>query len=238
MSGEFMHSHLVQTASSSRLVAPITPLKSGPPKDGRLLSSLDGHSDVVRSIAFDAQGKRLISGGSDKKVHVWDLASGARLLTLDSFHGDIYSVDFSNDGSRLVTASRDHRLAIWDATTGRLLLDLQEAKWSNINSAHFNPEGTLLITGDTTGYAAIWDVRSGRLLGTYFQGGSTMGNARFSPDSRRALTDMANEIAIWDVKQDTRSSAELSAYVRCRVPFRLEAENLVQTQPEASACSL
>jgi WD40 repeat protein len=206
-------------------------------RDGALLRSFGGHSGPIISIAFDSEGKRLVSGGSDRRVYVWDLITGTRVLAIDDFRGDIFSVDFSPDGSRLVTASRDRRLVIWDVKTGKILQAFQEAKQANINSAHFNRDGTFLITGDIAGVMAVWDVRTGRLLSNYFEARDILLDAQFSPDGRDAMTRSAGpNVVLWDVRSDTRSSADISAYVRCRVPFRLEAENLVRTQPETSRC--
>lgn len=40
---------------------------------------LKGHSNTVRSVAFSADGRRIVSGSDDNSVRVWDAASGAAL---------------------------------------------------------------------------------------------------------------------------------------------------------------
>ena len=46
---------------------------------GSCLSTLEGHSAVVRSVCFSSDGKQLTSGSDDKTVRNWDLATRASL---------------------------------------------------------------------------------------------------------------------------------------------------------------
>src|SRR5689334_8587707 len=46
-----------------------------------LASTLSGHTDPVSSIAFSPDGKLLASGGWDKRVILWDVATGTELRT-------------------------------------------------------------------------------------------------------------------------------------------------------------
>jgi WD40 repeat protein len=43
---------------------------------------LKGHTDAVFSVAFSADGKRIVSGSYDNAVIVWDADKGTETLTL------------------------------------------------------------------------------------------------------------------------------------------------------------
>lgn len=45
-------------------------------RDFELVASLEGHSGLVRCVAFAPDGKTLVTGGSDRTVRVWDAATG------------------------------------------------------------------------------------------------------------------------------------------------------------------
>jgi WD40 repeat protein len=43
---------------------------------GTELKVLNGHTEDVNSVAFSADGTRIVSGSSDKSVRVWDARLG------------------------------------------------------------------------------------------------------------------------------------------------------------------
>src|SRR5262249_53766692 len=61
--------------------------------------ALYGHSDQVRSVAFDDAGTRLASGGA-RLAKVWDVSTGRQLFSLAAHTGWVDGVAFSPDGSR------------------------------------------------------------------------------------------------------------------------------------------
>jgi WD40 repeat protein len=76
----------------------------GRPEGGEPLA-LKGHTGAVNSLCFGADGRYVVSGGSDKTVRVWDGETGAELLLLRGHSGPIQSVSLSPDGKRLASAS-------------------------------------------------------------------------------------------------------------------------------------
>ena len=41
--------------------------------------TLAGHSDIVTSVAFSADGNRVVSGSRDKLVKIWDADKGSEV---------------------------------------------------------------------------------------------------------------------------------------------------------------
>jgi WD40 repeat protein len=50
--------------------------------DGKLVQTLLGHSEWVRTVAFSPDGRLLASGSFDKTARIWQLANGELLHTL------------------------------------------------------------------------------------------------------------------------------------------------------------
>jgi WD40 repeat protein len=134
----------------------------------------------------------------------------------------LYGIAFSRDGTKIATASRDKRLMIWSSSDGQPLITIHEAKVSNINEVQFNPNGDLLLTNDVAGVVAVWDTRSGRMLSSDLHQVGTVLASTFSIDGRRAVSLNERELVIWALDSDGRTPDAISAFVRCRVPFRLE----------------
>jgi hypothetical protein len=74
-----------------------------------------GHTSLVTSVAFSADGQRLASASWDQTVKVWDAVTGQDTLTLKGHTSLVTSVAFSADGKRLASGSDDQTVKVWDA---------------------------------------------------------------------------------------------------------------------------
>ena len=75
---------------------------------------LDGHARDVLALVFSPDG-RLISGGLDKCVRVWDVEGGRAILTLRDHGAAVTGLAISRDGGRLASSSFDHTVKVWEA---------------------------------------------------------------------------------------------------------------------------
>src|SRR5882672_250362 len=66
-----------------------------------------GHSSVVTSVAFSADGKTLASASWDDTVKLWDVWTSTELRTLQGHSDWIHSVAFSPNGKTLASGSGD-----------------------------------------------------------------------------------------------------------------------------------
>jgi WD40 repeat protein len=89
------------------------------------LSTLEGHRDSVRSVAFSHDSTRLASASNGKTVKIWDTHSGECLSTLKGHSSSVWSVAFSHDSTRLASTSDDKTIKIWDAYSGECLSTLK-----------------------------------------------------------------------------------------------------------------
>ena len=73
---------------------------------------LSGPAGQLYSAGFSADGKRVIAGGSNSEVWVWNLADGQADVVLRSYPGRVYDVRFL-PGDRIVAAGQGGFMETW-----------------------------------------------------------------------------------------------------------------------------
>ena len=122
----------------------------------RLVGTLTGHEGTVLSVAFNADGRLLASGGADSLIKVWDVASKDCRLTLRGHADEVFAAVFHPTEPRLASGGRDRLVRLWDAATGEELVRLPGHS-DYVYSLAFSPDGKTLVSssGDTT--LRLWD---------------------------------------------------------------------------------
>jgi len=126
--------------------------------DGGLVGEIRGHRGPINGVCVSPDGTRIISGGEDMTVRVWDMATGRELHTLTGHTGVVTSVCVSPDGTRIISGSWDRMVKVWDMATGTELRTLTEHvnHYRVVNSVCGSDDGTKLITASFD-EIVIWD---------------------------------------------------------------------------------
>ncbi|KAL0945161.1 hypothetical protein HGRIS_004312 [Hohenbuehelia grisea] len=166
-------------------------------KIGKLLS---GHSDNVVSVAFSADGTRIVSGSHDKTIRLWDAATGQPIgRPLSGHQRHITFVVFSPDGSRIVSSSYDHTVRIWDATTGQQIGDALNGHTFWVTSVVFSPDGTQIASGSDDSTVRLWDAATGREVCDPMSNGAAVLSVAFSPDGKFIAAGCEDFVVrLWD----------------------------------------
>jgi WD40 repeat protein len=105
----------------------------------------DAHPPSVFAVAYSPDEQRLLSGGRDAQLRVWDLADDFRTLVQQPAHWfTINHIAWAPDGRRFATASRDKTIKLWDGATYALLKVIEIIR----DGGHVNSVNRLLWTPD------------------------------------------------------------------------------------------
>jgi WD40 repeat protein len=157
----------------------------------------DGHTQAVWWVDIAADGRRMLSGGMDKTIRLWDVQTGAQLKKLIGHSDLVTSVAFLPDGRRAVSCSVDRTVRLWDLLTGaeKNSITVPERPYRLTVS----PDGRRVAIGNRSG-VQVWDVDSDHV--TIFEAATdrvTLEEGRFSPDGRWLLAGgMDGSVRLWD----------------------------------------
>jgi eukaryotic-like serine/threonine-protein kinase len=154
-------------------------------------------SKSINSVAVSPDGTRIAVGGSDRKVKVWETATGREIVTLPGHTNEVLSVAFSPDGKRVASGGADRTVRVWDADTGREILTFG-MHTDSVTGVAFGPDGTRIASASRDGTVRVWDVDTGGETLTLRGRQAGITGVAWSPDGQRiagCTTDHA--VRVW-----------------------------------------
>ncbi len=109
---------------------------------------LEGHTELVGSVAYSPDGRHIISGSIDRTIRIWDAETGALVGDPLEGHTDwVWSVAYSPDGRHIISGSDDGTIRRWDGeahnTAGKPLGEHTHS----VQSIVYSPDGKHILSG-------------------------------------------------------------------------------------------
>jgi WD40 repeat protein len=165
-----------------------------------------GHEEVVASVTYSLDGRRIASGGGqfgDYTVRVWNTESGAELAVLRGHENTVTSVTYSPDGRRIASGSLDNTVRVWDAESGAELAVLRGHE-GGVSSVTYSPDGRRIASGSGDKTVRVLDAESGAELVVLRGHEGGVSSVTYSPDGRSLASGSWDKtVRVWDAQSGT-----------------------------------
>jgi WD40 repeat protein len=170
----------------------------------------NGHTEDILSVDISADSSRLVSGGKDGRVVIWDTNTGNILQTIDAHNGVVTAVKFHPIAEIVISAGADNKIVVYDFAKQDLMYQWEQHE-DDVLSLAINPEGTILASGGADKSIWLWDLKSGTDLQRLLAHKSWIRSLVFSEDGNKLLSvGDDSRITVWHLDEKKTATKSFS----------------------------
>jgi len=195
--------------------------------------SLDAHDGEVLSAQFSPTGKYIATGGSDRKVKIWECGRGHmnELSVLHGCNASILCVRFDLQEKMALATSNDKACRIWTLGDQRLRHTLTGHSEKVLAARYLGADSSKVVSGSHDRTLKIWDLRSKVCTKTIF----TMSSCNDLVTSDLSGTSIISghfdkKIRFWDIRSDSNTN-------EIQLPGKVTSLDLAPDMNSLLACS-
>ncbi|KAF8820280.1 WD domain, G-beta repeat-containing protein [Cardiosporidium cionae] len=186
--------------STLTLHSPVTAPKPTWHAPWKLHRVISGHQGWVQCLSVDPTNEWFASGGNDRLLKIWDLASGTLKLTLTGHINTIRDLAISSRHPYLFSCAEDNRVKCWDLEQNKVVRDYH-GHLSGVYCLALHPGIDILASGGRDAVVRVWDMRTKNAI--YILNGHTgtiMSLQSQNSDPQLISGSQDKMIRLWDLK--------------------------------------
>ncbi|XP_057420801.1 autophagy-related protein 16-like [Lotus japonicus] len=172
---------------------------------------LNAHEGGCASILFEFNSSRLITGGQDQSVKVWDTNTGSVCSNLHGCIGSVLDLTITHDNRSVIAASSSNNLYVWDLNSGRVRHTLtgHKDKVCAVDVSKVSSRHVVSAAYDRT--IKVWDLMKGYCTNTIIFA-SNCNALCFSMDGQTIYSGHVDgNLRLWDI-QSGKLLSEVAAH--------------------------
>ncbi|KAG5230251.1 transducin family protein [Salix suchowensis] len=172
---------------------------------------ITAHEGGCASILFEYNSGKLISGGQDRSIKMWDTNTGSLSHTLYGCLGSVLDLAIAHDNRSIIAASSSNNLYVWDVTTGRVRHTLtgHTDKVCAVDVSKISTRHVVSAAYDRT--IKVWDLHKGFCTNTIIFH-SNCNSLCFSMDGQTICSGHVDgNLRLWDI-QTGKLLSEVAAH--------------------------
>ena len=116
----------------------------------------EGRTGFITALVFSPDGRRALSGGGDRQMHLWDVASRTLIRSFNGHEKPVWSVAFTPDGAHLLVVENYRDIAVVNVAQPVRLEPLLHSDASE-QLAEVSPDGKwIAYTAWDQGHAEVY----------------------------------------------------------------------------------
>jgi len=199
-------------------------------KDGKTLMNFIGHNTEINSIAFNAEGTKLISATSTE-VKIWDGNKFVPLGTLKPESKTVMSVKSSFNLDKIAIVTAPGSVEIWNTSTFSREFDLPKIS-HNIMSVEFSTDDRYIVIGGEDGSLSVIDLTTKSITSEFLKAhDAAIAGLKFTSDGQKLISGGNDgRIKIWNL--GTLNIQASVAYQKSQSLFAQNQVNSTQNQED------
>jgi WD40 repeat protein/Tfp pilus assembly protein PilF len=190
----------------------------------------------VLTVDFPWDDAYVITGGDDKKVHLWKLPDGTEPIPAADCKTTVLKVRLSPEGSRVAAMLDDGSVKFYDAVKAtELPYEVREDQ--KFNDISWSRTGLRIATAANGNQATIWSARDGNRWGEIMNHESPVLTIAYSVDGKLLGTGSADGNArIWRMDGGKAMPTVRTHHARARSAFySIDGKHIVTTSEDHTA---
>nr|CAR63542.1 putative Pre-mRNA splicing protein [Angiostrongylus cantonensis] len=125
----------------------------------KLYRVISGHTGWVRAVDVEPQNQWFASGGGDRIIKIWDLATGKLRLSLTGHISAVRAVKVSPRHPFLFSGGEDKQVKCWDLEYNKVIRHYH-GHLSAVQALSIHPTLDVLLTCARDSTTRVWDMRT------------------------------------------------------------------------------